>query len=161
MDYSRWFLTFLLCFSIQSIIAQNSLSTGKHSSQAFHDSIHWKPKKERHIHKYLSSLKAATQNSHATVFLGTWCSDSEKWVPRFMYLENIMGLKNVTYILLDENKSDPEGYGLQAGITHVPTFILFQDSIEVARIVETPTSDRLYLEMLGKLQVFSKDALRD
>ena len=162
MDFSRWFLTVLLCLtSMHVVIAQNNLPTGKYSSQAFHDSIHWKPKKERHIHKYLSGLKAATQNRHATVFLGTWCSDSEKWVPRFMYLEKIIGIKNVTYILVDKNKSDPEGHGLQAGITHVPTFVFFKDSIEVARIVESPTADLLYIEMLGKLQVFSKDALRD
>jgi len=72
------------------------------------------------------------------IFLGTWCSDSRREVPRF---NNIMSFLNVTKIEtigLDINKKSPGKFEKGMNIHHVPTFIIYQDGIEVNRIIESP-----------------------
>jgi thiol-disulfide isomerase/thioredoxin len=72
------------------------------------------------------------------IFLGTWCSDSRREVPRF---HNIMSFLNVTKIEtigLDRNKKSPENLEKGMNIHHVPTFIIYQNGKEVNRIIETP-----------------------
>lgn len=145
------FILGLAVASVQNVNAQIALP-GKYNSNAFLKDIHWKSKKEKGIQKYIPNLTQATQGLNAVVFLGTWCSDSEKWVPRFMDLEKRVGLNSVTYILVDKDKSDPDGLSQIMSITHVPTFIWMQNGVEVARIVESPANPYLYLDVLHILQ---------
>lgn len=144
-------ILFLGIAFIPNLLAQKLLP-GRYNSDIFHKSFHWKPKKEKGFQHYRAELTQASQGLHVEVFLGTWCSDSEKWVPRFMDLEKRLGLQNVTYILVDEDKSDPDGLSQTRQITHVPTFIWKQNGVEVARIVESPSNTYLYLDVLLKLQ---------
>lgn len=80
------------------------------------------------------------------VFLGTWCGDSKREVPRFMKImkQAKFPKSQIEIIALDKTK---EAYKQSPGneekglnIHRVPTFIFYKDGKEVNRIVEEPTS---------------------
>jgi len=75
------------------------------------------------------------------VFLGTWCEDSRREVPRFFKILDEMGWSEnqMQMIMLDRNKTS--GYGLEKdkNIHHVPTFVVYKERQEIGRIIETPT----------------------
>jgi len=78
------------------------------------------------------------------VFLGTWCGDSKKEVPRFYkVLETAnYNLDNLEVIALDNQKEHykqgPNGEEKGYNIHRVPTFIFYKDDKEINRIVEHP-----------------------
>jgi len=132
-------LAALSIFSSYLLNAQNLiLTTGKFSAHEFLEATQWKPRKEKFKQKHFNELKRLSSDVQAEIFLGTWCSDSEKWVPVFMYLEQLLSLSSVKYILVDKEKKDPDGLSHKAGISHVPTFIFYRNAREIGRIVETP-----------------------
>ncbi len=74
------------------------------------------------------------------VFLGTWCSDTQRELPRFCKImdhEYFQGT-NVRYFAFDGNKQngviDTDEYYVQ----FLPTFIFYYKGNELCRIVETP-----------------------
>lgn len=74
------------------------------------------------------------------IVLGTWCSDSQTQVPRFIKI-----LYEVNYIYndllivgLDEEKKVDNFNIEKYNIERVPTFVIYRDNIEIGRIVETP-----------------------
>lgn len=74
------------------------------------------------------------------VFLGTWCSDTKRELPRFFKSMDQAGLPEpqVTLIGLDRSKKDTEGLTEKWQIEFVPTFIFIRNGRELGRIVETP-----------------------
>ena len=72
------------------------------------------------------------------VFLGTWCSDSRREVPRFNNIMSFLNINNIEYIGLDRDKKSPSKLEKGMDIHHVPTFIIYQNGKEVNRIIETP-----------------------
>lgn len=74
------------------------------------------------------------------VFMGTWCSDSKREVPRFLMIADSTGMKSDEYTLygLDRKKTSPDGLEQQYHIEKVPTFIFLRGTKEIGRIVETP-----------------------
>lgn len=77
--------------------------------------------------------------AEVTVYLGTWCSDSRREVPRlWKALDATGGLVpfSVDYVAVDEDKREPaerlEGVDLQ----FVPTFVVRRDGEELGRVVE-------------------------
>jgi len=80
------------------------------------------------------------------VFLGTWCGDSKREVPRFIRLWNDLGLDEDQLDIIalyngDKTKQGPNGEEIGMGIHRVPTFIFERDGAEIARIVEEPVTD--------------------
>jgi len=79
-----------------------------------------------------------------TVFMGTWCGDSKREVPRLMKTLKHSGydLKKVNIICLDNQfnnyKQSPENEQFGLNIRRVPTVLLHQDKKELGRIVERP-----------------------
>lgn len=77
-------------------------------------------------------------------FLGTWCSDSQEWVPQMVHLWTALDLpkKNLQLIGLhnegDLRKKGPNGEEEGLNIEYVPTFIFSLDGEEIGRIVEYP-----------------------
>lgn len=77
-------------------------------------------------------------------FMGTWCSDSQDWVPQMIHLWTALDLppKNLQLIGLhdegDLRKKGPNGEEKGFNIEYVPTFIFSLDGKEVGRIVEYP-----------------------
>jgi len=87
-----------------------------------------------------------------TVFLGTWCSDSKREVPRFFKIVDLAGISGDRIKLYGVDRSKKSGDGLtdKHGIQRVPTFIFFKDGVEIGRITEKPHST-LEADMLSIL----------
>jgi hypothetical protein len=51
---------------------------------------------------------------------------------------SFLNVTNIETIGLDKNKKSPKNLEKGMNIHHVPTFILYQNGIEVNRIIETP-----------------------
>ena len=92
----------------------------------------------------LSRLEPVIADFAITVFLGTWCEDSQVQVPQFYRMMDHLGydIAAMQVIGLErlENRDLVGPAGEEAGmnITHVHTFIFYKDGQEVGRIVEYP-----------------------
>ena len=82
------------------------------------------------------------------VFLGTWCGDSRREVPRMEKIFSEMGIdmSNVLIVTLDRDKISPNGEQEGKDIRYVPTLIVSKDNQEIGRIVESPSSETATLE---------------
>jgi hypothetical protein len=85
-------------------------------------------------------LKLACTGVETKIFLGTWCSDSRREVPRFLKVADSLGglLGQVSMVGLDRNKKCPEGLEAPYKIERVPTFIFMKGGKEIGRVVEVP-----------------------
>ncbi|NLG98876.1 MAG: thioredoxin family protein [Chloroflexi bacterium] len=74
------------------------------------------------------------------LFLGTWCGDSKREVPRFFKLIEQAGISEsqVEITALDRTKKDAAGLTEKWGVEYVPTFIFIRGGEEIGRIVEMP-----------------------
>lgn len=90
------------------------------------------------------SLKDSLNQYEIKIFLGTWCGDSKREVPKFYkvldaakYPEN-----QLTVIAVNKTteayKQSPNGEEKGLNIHRVPTFIFYKNGKEVNRIVEHP-----------------------
>ena len=87
------------------------------------------------------------QNYTIEVFIGTWCPDSRRELPRlYKILDDIKFPENkLTTFAVDRQKKSINGEEVGKNITHVPTIIVYdKNKKEVGRIVESPVSG--YLE---------------
>ena len=85
-------------------------------------------------------LTEVEPGAEVTVFLGTWCGDSRREVPRLWSALDASGGMvpfKVSYIVVDREKKDPAGQAAKSDIRYVPTFIVVRDGREVGRIVES------------------------
>lgn len=95
----------------------------------------------------LTTIKNGLKKYTITIFMGTWCGDSKKEVPRFYkILETIdFPIKQLKVVAVDntrENyKKSPTGEEQGLNIVRVPTFIFFYNGEEVNRIIEHPITD--------------------
>jgi len=82
------------------------------------------------------------------IFLGTWCGDSRREVPRIEKIFYAMGvnMNNVNIIAVDRDKISPNGEQKGKDIRYVPTLIVSKDAEEIGRIVESPSSESATLE---------------
>ena len=73
------------------------------------------------------------------IFLGTWCEDSQREIPRFFQIIQYLNLENkYELIALDRDKKTKNNLEKGMNIHHVPTFIIYQNGKEINRIVESP-----------------------
>ncbi|MBN1388838.1 MAG: thioredoxin family protein [Bacteroidales bacterium] len=74
------------------------------------------------------------------IVLGTWCSDSRREVPRFMKIIESLGYEKerLRLIGVDSYKEAPLDNYDSLNIERVPTFIFYDDKIELGRIIEYP-----------------------
>ena len=81
------------------------------------------------------------------IYMGTWCGDSKRWVPKFVKLWDELGLSRdqlnvfALYGGRERYKQGPNDEEKGMDIHRVPTFIFKEDGREIARIVESPSSD--------------------
>lgn len=90
--------------------------------------------------EFVDMIRQANAGVHVLVFLGTWCGDSKREVPRFLKIVDAAGIpaNRITLLALDRKKTSPEGVEVRYGIERVPTFIFLKKETEIGRIVETP-----------------------
>ncbi len=74
------------------------------------------------------------------LIIGSWCHDSHREVPRFIkILEEInYPFDRLQMNALDTNKTSPDFDVKANNITNVPTAIIFRNSKEIGRIIESP-----------------------
>jgi hypothetical protein len=85
------------------------------------------------------ALASVEPGAEVTVFLGTWCGDSGRELPRFWRaLDEAGGTLpfQIRYIAVDEDKKEPAEAVSRNDIRYVPTFIVSRKGVEVGRIVE-------------------------
>ncbi|AUC82752.1 thioredoxin family protein [Lacinutrix sp. Bg11-31] len=92
----------------------------------------------------VKTFKKDLKNYTIKAFLGTWCGDSKKEVPRFYKVLEAANypMNQLEVFALDHSKTaykkGPNGEEKGLNIHRVPTFIFYKDSKEVNRIVEHP-----------------------
>jgi hypothetical protein len=75
-----------------------------------------------------------------TVVMGTWCSDSQREVPRLYKILDYVNFpeNNLTMICIDRRKNADRTVVQDLNIELVPTIIFFNGDEEIGRIVEAP-----------------------
>ena len=88
----------------------------------------------------IDELEGLLEGVDITLFMGTWCEDSQREVPRFVKILEEAGYPadEVELITMTREKNTPQGYEKGFGIINVPTFIFYRDGEELGRIVEYP-----------------------
>ena len=92
----------------------------------------------------VKQLKDSLKRYEVKIFLGTWCGDSKKEVPRFYkVLEAAKFPENKLQVIAvnrteDAYKQSPNHEEKGLNIHRVPTFIFYKDGKEMNRIVEHP-----------------------
>lgn len=84
------------------------------------------------------------KDHYIKLFLGTWCGDSKREVPRFLKILEAaeFPLENIEIVALDRRpgkvKTSPTKEERGLNILRVPTMLFYKDGKEVNRIVESP-----------------------
>lgn len=132
--------------------------TGYFTWDEFRQKAEWKTfvdEKYKPSAKYMDSLATVRDREPVNVrlFLGTYCPDSKRWIPRFYKIKDQLPLAEVEIISVDTTKKDEKMLAQQSGLKKIPTFIFYnQSGKELGRIVEKPKGGlekRLY-EVLKK-----------
>lgn len=78
------------------------------------------------------------ENLSFKIIMGTWCSDSQREVPRFAKILDSLKIDKsaIAYFGLDADKVSPKKIEDTYSISHVPTFIVYRNGKELNRIVE-------------------------
>jgi len=89
-------------------------------------------------------IKPLLAGKSVTIFMGTWCGDSKREVPRVLKMLDCCGFseKNITLVMVSNKdtlyKKSPQHEEAGRNIVRVPTIIIEQKGTEVGRIVEFP-----------------------
>lgn len=89
-------------------------------------------------------LSPMLENKNIEIFLGSWCGDSKREVPRMMKVLEQAGFDSASIHLifvdhvLNAYKQSPQHEERGKDIHHVPTFIVYANNREMGRIVESP-----------------------
>jgi len=89
---------------------------------------------------FIDLIRIAGEGVETKVFLGTWCSDSRREVPRFLKVMDLAGTSSAGFTLfgLDRKMKSPGGSEAPFHIERVPTFVFLKQGKEIGRIVEFP-----------------------
>ena len=79
------------------------------------------------------------------VYMGTWCVDSAREVPKLLKIDDVMRNNHgttlpISFFALDKSKAAPAELVRGKSITKVSTFIYYRGDQELGRIEERPTS---------------------
>ncbi len=90
----------------------------------------------------LDSVRQSKDSLYAIVFLGTWCPDTQRELPRFLKILDTekLPLRVLEYHAVDRNKKSGEMLPTAFAIRFVPTFVFMRNGREVGRIVEAPNT---------------------
>ncbi len=97
-------------------------------------------------------LKPLLKDITITVFMGTWCEDSQRETPHFYKILDEVNFDEfkLDLITVSEEKTTPQGFEKGKNITNVPSIIFYKNEKELGRIVEYPI-ESLEKDMLAIL----------
>jgi len=97
----------------------------------------------------ITQLEKELIGKDITVFMGTWCEDSQREVPRFAKLLSQINFDgSLKMYALSRDKDTPEGVEKDRNIEYVPTIIISENGEELGRVVES-TQDSLEKDLLA------------
>ena len=101
----------------------------------------------------VSQMDSIFSEIEITIYMGTWCEDSQREVPAFFKIIDALEANDQIKRLvgLNEDKISHDGSAEKAGVTNVPTIIFSKKGQEINRIVEFPIRS-LEQDMLDILQ---------
>lgn len=90
--------------------------------------------------KTIKALRKKLKHVTIKAFMGTWCKDSKREVPRFYKVLEAANfdLKKVEMITVNRGKRTPDNLQKGFNIKRVPTFIFYKKGKEIGRYVEFP-----------------------
>lgn len=105
-----------------------------------------------------NQLKSFIDKKQFLIFLGTWCGDSKREVPRMLKVLDYCGIKpEQIKIVLVSNidslyKQSPNHEEKGLNILRVPTLIVYENNTEINRFIEYPveTLEKDLLKILNK-----------
>ncbi|MRT17005.1 thioredoxin family protein [Vitellibacter sp. q18] len=100
----------------------------------------------------LEKIKPLLKDVTITLFMGTWCEDSQRETPHFYKILDQANYdeSKLELITVSEEKTTPQGFEEGKNITNVPTIIFYKNNKELGRIVEYPI-ETLEKDMLAIL----------
>ncbi len=86
----------------------------------------------------METIEENIGNYEIKVFMGTWCGDSKREVPKLIKIldQADYNYDNLEMIAVDYDKKTPSGIEEEFNIQRVPTIIFYKDGKEVNRFVE-------------------------
>lgn len=128
-------------------IAQENILYGQCTQAAFTDPMFdswYSPEYNNYkpISKIISKLNPLISGITIKVVLGTWCSDSQREVPRFLKIMSLLEINErmaIELICVNRSKTAVEVGVTEGYVEFVPTFIVSRNNVELGRIIETPT----------------------
>ena len=86
----------------------------------------------------LATIKENIGEYEIKMFMGTWCADSQREVPKFYKLLELSdyNLSNLEVKAVTEDKTLPDEGEKKYNVIYVPTIIFIKDGEEVGRFVE-------------------------
>jgi thiol-disulfide isomerase/thioredoxin len=86
----------------------------------------------------ISKIKKKIEKCKITGFMGTWCGDSRREVPKFYkILEEVdFNMDQLEMIALNRSKRTPDNLQKGYNILRIPTFIFYKNGKEIGRFVE-------------------------
>ncbi len=105
----------------------------------------------------LEQIKGKINQYNIVIFMGTWCSDSRREVPRFLKILDAVNFPKEKLEIYAVNRKRESFYGEEQGknIIRVPTFIFYtgkkkvlkNQQKEINRIIETPVNGKLEIDI--------------
>ena len=91
----------------------------------------------------LQTIQENINNYDIKLFMGTWCADSQREVPKFYKLLELSDydLDRLEVQAVREDKTLPDQTEEEYDIEYVPTIIFLKDGEEVGRFVEYPQEE--------------------
>ena len=88
----------------------------------------------------LSTIENNIEDYTIEVFMGTWCPDSRREVPKLFKVLDATGYdyNNMTMVAVDRNKTAMEDLEVSSDFEMVPTIVFYKNGKEVNRFVEFP-----------------------
>lgn len=92
----------------------------------------------------IASLKQNMQRKQFLLFMGTWCGDSKREVPRILKVLDYCGVRDeqVKIIMVSNAESmykqSPAHEEKGLNIVRVPTLIVYENNTEINRLIEYP-----------------------
>ena len=127
--------------------------------ELFEEYPNWKERYDDYVPDalYMDSLSQKYPAVSIEIFLGTWCGDSRREVPRFLRItdaSNIVAADSIRIWAVDRDKHLESGLAREKNIERVATFVFLKQGKEIGRITERPVGDSLeedILEIMHKL----------
>ena len=91
--------------------------------------------------KLVKKIKKELEGIDIKIFMGSWCHDSHREIPRYFKLMEAAGfdLKAHSEIVgLTRGKKTPDNLQKGFDVDHTPTFIFYRDGKEIGRYIEQP-----------------------